>query len=634
MAEITYPTTIKTEFEKLCAVYSLIEQMRLEHNRQGEIARSRWGEYKDKWYLYALRPKRLGGNVFWGKMLPLLQEQNRLKDRIRKAAYTDEQWRALSEDDRDAAFLELYGDRAVEKIKATKAASSLLDELKAVSLDNLEGKAPPDPTEDLTTFTEVDPGYDMTVTASKNAIYRMPRNVESYLYKDYGVGHFGDFDIDFEVTLTLYQNYTWQGIISVGDSIGSYDTLYDAEDSFVVYHIDYSNRFKIYVKDFTDMSGDYYDLYSSSKHYYSFARSGTTLTNSIYSDADRTTLVDTQTTTCPTDTYRYLQFGYSKGDTISYAGTSDLENLDLQEITEKGSSDSGTGSEVKASGNPVATLTKSETGSGADAKESGNPAVTLTVDESGSGVETKASDNPIAILAESEAGSGSDALSSLLAELLKDEIGSGYEALFSRDLALSETGSGFDVKADYPGGEIAASESGEGNDTAALMAVIVIPGDSGIGAEVSYLDKGFVTKVGSDTGVGTETRAATVSLISSAETGSGVEAVRDRALILAESGIGAEFSSPEVNWTAIDAGAGVEVSILIPVFFDGDAGLGSELSRMLKDIRGGDGGSGFDALKALVGTMGAGTDMRLHGRSGRAKMPSRRVRMPSKGVNI
>ena len=40
MAEITYPAEIKTDYDKLGAVYSLREQMRLEHNCQGAIARS------------------------------------------------------------------------------------------------------------------------------------------------------------------------------------------------------------------------------------------------------------------------------------------------------------------------------------------------------------------------------------------------------------------------------------------------------------------------------------------------------------------------------------------------------------------------------------------------------------------
>ncbi|MGD9143015.1 MAG: hypothetical protein PVG61_04125 [Dehalococcoidia bacterium] len=40
MADITYPAALKTDYEKPGAVYSLIGQMRLEHNRRG--AKARW----------------------------------------------------------------------------------------------------------------------------------------------------------------------------------------------------------------------------------------------------------------------------------------------------------------------------------------------------------------------------------------------------------------------------------------------------------------------------------------------------------------------------------------------------------------------------------------------------------------
>ena len=56
-------------------------------------------------------------------------------------------------------------------------------------------------TEDLTTYTEVDAGNDITVTIPKADVVAMPCNVVSYVSGDKGVGHFGDFEHQFTVHL-------------------------------------------------------------------------------------------------------------------------------------------------------------------------------------------------------------------------------------------------------------------------------------------------------------------------------------------------------------------------------------------------------------------------------------------------
>jgi hypothetical protein len=490
MADITYPTTIKTDFEKLCAVYSLVEQMRLEHNRQGEIARGDWGGYRDKWYLYGLRPERLGGNVFWGKMLPLVQEYNRLREEIRKATYTDEQWRAFSDEDREVASLELYGDRAVEKEKPTEATTALLDELKAVALDSLGGKVTPDPTEDFTTYTEVDPNSKISVTSSKVEFDDLSTGTTAYVRKSFGAEHFGDFEhlLEFGKPDSPVGKYHSGLYWAVADDYPTKQSMYDNDNGILIYT--WAQGDNLWFIDAENSTSDGSNITRQITYYLTVERSGTTAICKIYTDSERTNLHDTLSVTCTTTKYEYVYAPANYGhDSYSIYGY--VANLDLQEVAEKTSSDSGSGADAKTSGNPEATLIISEAGSGADSKASNNPQAAFSLSEAGSGTET----------------------------------------------------------------------------------------------------------------------------------------VRDRTLILSETGSGAESSRREVVWTAVDAGAGVEASVLIPVFFSGDMGLGSELSRVLKDIRGGDEGGGSDALRALIGTMGAGSDMRLHGRSGK-------VRMPSKGVNI
>ena len=45
---ITFPEYADTDYEKLKCIYSLLEEVRLEHNRQGAIARTDWNEYDEK----------------------------------------------------------------------------------------------------------------------------------------------------------------------------------------------------------------------------------------------------------------------------------------------------------------------------------------------------------------------------------------------------------------------------------------------------------------------------------------------------------------------------------------------------------------------------------------------------------
>ena len=131
MVAITYPAEIKTNYEKLGAVYSLIEQMRLEHNRQGAIARDKSDIISSgKWAEYT--------KIFKTKLKPLLAEQDRLRDEIRKSIYTDEEWKALSQEELIETFeSDIKGDKEGLKSLPTKAVTALLNELKAIKLNEL-----------------------------------------------------------------------------------------------------------------------------------------------------------------------------------------------------------------------------------------------------------------------------------------------------------------------------------------------------------------------------------------------------------------------------------------------------------------------------------------------------------------
>lgn len=495
---INYPSTVNTDFEKLSAVYSLLEQARLEHNRQGELARSDWAKNKDKWYLFALRPKRLGGNTFWDKVLPLLQEQNRLKRNIRKANYTDEQWHKLDDEERNKVTKQLFGDKEILKDEPTEATCTLLDELKGMSFESLEGKAPDDPIEDFTTYTEVDPNSDFTITSSKIAVDGLRRDAAAYVYKDMGSGHFGDFEHLLKITKSAsFEDFAvlgWWGLSNVATTFYGMDV---ANVGLVL--LAYSATTELVeMRDF-DTGGVDYMAGGDATKWLTVERAGTTATCKIYSDAERTSLDDTLSITCATTTYQYILGTFSRessnnGEVEAYG---DIEDLDLQEgATEKSSSDSGNGAEAKT-GYPTATLTKSETGSGSDILSQAQ--AILDAAEAGSGVDAK-SDYPEAVLTKDETGSGADAYVSLESQQAKassdtgyglegtpvpsailagSEAGSAIEALIFRLLAAVDTSYGFETGAEIEGllKNLFASELGEGSDS--LTAKIEMPTKGG-----------------------------------------------------------------------------------------------------------------------------------------------------------
>jgi len=248
---VVYPVGVDTDFERLRAVYSLIEQMRLEHNKTAEDFRNRLTlelapedpeEFRAKqkagfvpdWVSEGLMVSdtpdnnslsakfRTYAEASKTKLKQLLAEQNRLKEKIRWANYTLEQWRTISElspDGQIAIDEMLFGSREVEKAKPTKATSSLLDELKALNLDDLPECPGDDPTEDFTSATwnngnpQADPSSHISVTADRVTFDDITYE-DAYFYSDRGDAYFDEsFDHLFKVCLTFKKSYNYSAVV-------------------------------------------------------------------------------------------------------------------------------------------------------------------------------------------------------------------------------------------------------------------------------------------------------------------------------------------------------------------------------------------------------------------------------------
>ena len=322
---IVYPSNL-TKRQQLELLYPVIEQGRLWHNQEGARVRSN-PELKPNWWLYAKRPAKLGGNDFWQKIMPLLQEQNKLRDAIRRNAYTDREWMELSGEDRAITFFELFGNKW-EILKGIKISDSLelvypsFKELKRISLESLLGMLPPDPTQDLTTYTEVDPGTDLTVDADKVlAVSGYDTGSNTWVTKS-GFS-FEDFEHLFHFKTSAKPGMIW----AIADDYHTEVAMDTANNGIRCT----GSSDNLFFKDETNSNQDSGSFTRDVDRYATVERASTTGTFKWYEEEGRLTLEDALTITTGTQTYTYMNAMGSIGSGSDTGYLHYLGDLDLQE---------------------------------------------------------------------------------------------------------------------------------------------------------------------------------------------------------------------------------------------------------------------------------------------------------------
>ena len=339
-AVVLYPLNVKSDFDKLCVVYNLVEQARLKHNELGAVARSNWSVYKDKWQSFS---KLYHERTKW-----LLHEQSLLKEAIRIAKYTPEQWKAISLlDDTDAIYKDMYGDKNQLKKLPTKATSTILDEIKTIGLGSLRATSLLDPLEDFSAYTEVDQASDITITPTRITVTTITRAAISYVYYDKSVGHFsGDFEHLNEVYYDAGSpaNYARCGMWAITNSVETWVAMLTGERSGLCYQLyqQTTSEWRINLVE-GDSGVQYTDYYvcALDKLYYTKVKRDEavgefgTLYLYIYDDSDRTNLLDTLELPLHTSKKDY-QYIYGLQNFGSFSGAEYLtgycQNLDLQEV--------------------------------------------------------------------------------------------------------------------------------------------------------------------------------------------------------------------------------------------------------------------------------------------------------------
>jgi hypothetical protein len=166
------------------------------------------------------------------------------------------------------------------------------------------------PYEVLTNFDETDTGGYLDVTAKTCEFDLLPQNAESYLSDDYGASYFDDFDIEFEAEVTATSVVGAQvGICGISDTAGTINDFALQTDGIRVDIRRYgTNTMWVHLKCHNTDNTDTYEFSGTTMplRYFKMTRSGTTTTLYIYSDSNRTSLVDTLSITSETGAKRYL----------------------------------------------------------------------------------------------------------------------------------------------------------------------------------------------------------------------------------------------------------------------------------------------------------------------------------------
>jgi len=193
-------------------------------------------------------------------------------------------------------------------------------------------------------WVEVDSASDIVKTDTDTiTVTTMANTAVSWVYKDYGADHFGDFEHLIDVNLTAASVTPTNGPIVIiwgfsndNTKLTNTDKTAGSEGVSVFLFQTTTNPYpcRVYLRQHSGPVSDYVTLASIPVQLYlTIARNGTTYTCDIYSDASRETLITDGDLTIEgaTTAYRYLQVVGSKEATGTETLSCVIENLDIQE---------------------------------------------------------------------------------------------------------------------------------------------------------------------------------------------------------------------------------------------------------------------------------------------------------------
>lgn len=187
--------------------------------------------------------------------------------------------------------------------------------------------------EDLTTYTEVDPNSHISATSSRMTGTDINRNETAYAYYDKGVDYFDAIDIDFDFRMTEISSNDIFGLTGVSNTLDC-QNAWGANDMRVTAYFPSGLQARLYLS--TSVGGDYMVISVNTTYYCTLERAAgnATFNLKVYSNSDRTNLLDTLTCNISTAStkHRYI-FGISSQYTNNnYAASGYVENVVINSI--------------------------------------------------------------------------------------------------------------------------------------------------------------------------------------------------------------------------------------------------------------------------------------------------------------
>lgn len=161
--------------------------------------------------------------------------------------------------------------------------------------------------EDLSTYTEVDSAGQLAVSGTSTWAVYMDMDVDSYLYKNFGAGHFNGIKLRFALRLADL------GVDDSDAAIGFCNVVNDANNwtgGYALIRITTkpsTNSGTLYIKIDGSESVSYISISTGTDYYFELYRVGDTVELRRYSDSSYTTVSETISKTgAGTSTYQYF----------------------------------------------------------------------------------------------------------------------------------------------------------------------------------------------------------------------------------------------------------------------------------------------------------------------------------------
>jgi len=214
--------------------------------------------------------------------------------------------------------------------------------------------------ENLTTYTKVDSGGYLSVTSSSVIATNMPRSAVSYVYKDFGVAHFGDFQMQFEAQCTAVQLGTGVIFLCLANNIGVSVQMSTITIGFGLGYDASGYQFVFGDGRVTGGSSVWQVPNPFAMYYFDLSRTGSLATLRVFTSSAYTNPVATLTSAIG-DRFQYLYVAQSLGvSTASATVSGKTQNLIIGGGTTPAYSDvtisvSGQGTTVPAAGHYATT---------------------------------------------------------------------------------------------------------------------------------------------------------------------------------------------------------------------------------------------------------------------------------------